>query len=50
MGMAVAWVAVQFLTGAWSLWRLRSINDRAKVVGNGLEHRSLPSGPGLESA
>jgi O-antigen/teichoic acid export membrane protein len=50
MGMAVAWVAVQFLTGAWSLWRLRSIDARANVVGNGLERRPLPTGPGLESA
>jgi O-antigen/teichoic acid export membrane protein len=26
MGMAIAWVAVQYATGLWSLWRLRSLS------------------------
>jgi O-antigen/teichoic acid export membrane protein len=28
MGMAIAWVAVQYATGAWSLWRLRIVSLR----------------------
>jgi O-antigen/teichoic acid export membrane protein len=26
MGMAIAWVAVQYVTGAWSIWRLRIVS------------------------
>jgi O-antigen/teichoic acid export membrane protein len=29
MGMAIAWVGVQYATGAWSLWRLRTLGRRA---------------------
>jgi len=29
--MALAWVAVQFVTGAWSMWRVRAIRRDARV-------------------
>lgn len=48
MGMAVAWVAVQFVTGAWSLWRLRVITA---LPGEGKRRRrSVQADPGFGSA
>jgi O-antigen/teichoic acid export membrane protein len=42
MGMAVAWVAVQYATGAWSLYRLRILGHMA-----GAERPALHPEPGL---
>ena len=30
-GMALAWLVVQFLTGAWAIWRLRSLSRRERI-------------------
>jgi O-antigen/teichoic acid export membrane protein len=49
MGMAVAWVAVQFVTGALSLWRLRALAARTAESAEARRRRSMQAGPGLES-
>ena len=50
IGMAVAWVAVQFVTGAWSLWRLRAVVAVGPEPAETPRRRSVQAGPGLESA
>jgi len=50
MGMAVAWVSVQFVTGAWSLWRLRAVTAPAGEPAAPRGRTSMRAGPGLESA
>lgn len=42
-GMAITWVGVQFVTGAWAVWRLRSISNRAQPE-SGRGNESVPAG------
>jgi O-antigen/teichoic acid export membrane protein len=50
MGMAIAWVSVQYFTGAWSLWRLRLLTSKAPAGGWPSEPASIAATPRLESA
>lgn len=42
-GMAVAWVVVQALTGAWAVWRLRSLGGLKGAASRDAERRAFRS-------
>jgi O-antigen/teichoic acid export membrane protein len=42
VGMAVAWVAIQYATGLWAWWRLRRLARRPVAVGSAAPARRAP--------
>ena len=50
MGMAVAWLSVQCVTGAWALWRVRSLSSQSAAGTRGREAVSMAASSGLGSA
>jgi O-antigen/teichoic acid export membrane protein len=48
-GMAAAWVAVQFATSAWTMWRMRTLTRSADGLRSSLSVEQMPS-PDQEGA